>query len=77
METGAWSAVWTCSRYEHRVGKGLPASLSTVPRAGRRTERRKARECPLFPGYLSYYGLKNPGLQHQELQDAWGCTDLR
>jgi len=66
--TEAWSVVWTRIRHEHRAGrglkgKGLAAFLSAVPRAGRRTDGRKAPECSLFPGYLFYYELKNPGLQ--------------
>jgi transcription termination/antitermination protein NusG len=73
VETEAWSVVWTRSRPEHRVkrglkGEGLTVFLSTVPRASCRTDRRKILKCPLFPGYLFYSGLEDPGLQLLVLQ---------
>src|SRR5262249_17805903 len=71
--TEAWYAVWTRSRHERVVerglkGKGLTVFLPTVQQPSCRTDRRKILDCPLFPGYLFFYGVEDPTLQLLVLQ---------
>ena len=73
METEAWYAVWTRSRHEHVAerglkGKGLTVFLPTVQRPSCRTDRRKLLACPLFPGYLFFYGASDSATQLSVLQ---------
>jgi len=73
VENEAWYAVWTRSRHEHVAerglkGKGLTVFLPTVPRPSCRTDRRKMLDCPLFPGYLFFYGAGDSSTQLSVLQ---------
>ena len=73
MENAAWYAVWTRSRHEHVAerglkGKGLSVFLPTVQRPSCRTDRRKMLDCPLFPGYLFFYGASDSATQLSVLQ---------
>jgi len=73
VENEAWYAVWTRSRHERVVerglkGKGLTVFLPTVQQPSCRTDRRKILDCPLFPGYLFFYGVEDPALQLLVLQ---------
>lgn len=73
MENEAWYAVWTRSRHEHVAErglkrKGLTVFLPTVQRPSCRTDRRKMLDCPLFPGYLFFYGMGDPAIQLLVLQ---------
>ena len=73
VKNEAWYAVWTRSRHERVVErglkeKGLTVFLPTVQQASCRTDRRKILDCPLFPGYLFFYGVADPALQLLVLQ---------
>jgi transcription antitermination factor NusG len=75
VENEAWYAVWTRSRHEHVVerglkGKGLTVFLPTVHHPSRRTDRRKLLDCPLFPGYLFFYGAGDSSTQLSVLQTS-------